>query len=750
MSEMALGAATSGNGEGDPPVDTPSYITGCVYQPIQTTGLDGKKVLKLLPVSKPLNNLKNLVQSSVVSHDVKRNVSLSVHDYVKTSFKNTITSPAAKISELKTVAANRLILLKPLNQQEKVNVTFVVKQNPITSTVSGIQSSYSADRSSLQKSVAPVCSDTSTAIVKIENTPLSMKPPVLPSGHHLQIPAHAKVKTLPVSVLPPVIQEKILATVPASNASGKGEIINAPTVTFVSPVNTVKMPDSKSLETKYPKPVEEVSSSLIPATPQKVNNNSAVEVSTSASMEDKTNPIKWVVHENPRSSTSYLVPVKSSNKVASKLLKTLADMKNTKSNSTSILPVCPSSFYESHAKMPSTKDSSLVMCNGKVYLLAKKEANILSTLKPSKQESTNVRKQTSESISSVTDNTMTNQVINIVLSKNKRIASNVKEPTFSDNSIPYLESEVSKDFKAESTPSASPHCSLQIRSISQHEASSSRSVSVGINVAQKYVTKENTYDTAQKDLSSKAAADPTLPTLVHRAVKEEEQQVKITSGMKHIQEQQKKQYLQLRKKFGLFKEERVYLRRASSVPSKSTEASVFSKSVQMNDIDNLLSMPMKSESEKEETIKKQGEKMNIKRKTKSIPVLENPKKRKKDVTTMQDSECNNSYSAMENLNNSCTRDLSEQEQSTSFLQCSHKVSNPWVHNNNSVLNSTSNCHENENETALSEGFFKKDLFPFSPPDLEETIKDEKITRLKLLLREREAALEAIRKKMHQC
>ncbi|KAK9404631.1 hypothetical protein NXF25_009458 [Crotalus adamanteus] len=749
MSEMALGAATSGNGEGDPPVDTPSYITDCVCQPVQTTGLDGKKVLKLLPVSKPLNNLKNLVQSSVVSHDVKRNISLSVHDYVKTSFKNTITSPAAKISELKTVAANRLILLKPLNQQEKVNVTFVVKQNPITSTVSGIQSSYSADRSSLQKSVAPVCSDTSTAIVKIENTPLSMKPPMLPSGH-------AKVKTLPVSVLPPVIQEKILATVPASNASGKGEIINAPTVTFVSPVNTVKMPDSKSLETKYPKPVEEVSSSLIPATPQKVKNNSAVEVSTSGSMEDKTNPIKWVVHENPQSSTSYLVPVKSSNKMASKLLKTLADMKNTKSNSTSILPICPSSFYESHAKTPSTKDSSLVMCNGKVYLLAKKEGNILSTLKPSKQESTNVRKQTSESISSVTDNTMTNQVINIVLSKNKRIASNVKEPKFSDNSIPYLESKVNKDFKAESTP-ASPHCSLQISSISQHEASSSRrNVSVGINVAQKYVTKESTYNTAQKDLSFKAAADPTSPTLVHRAVKEEEQQVKITSGMpiwmKHIQEQQKKQYLQLRKKFGLFKEERVYLRRASSVPSKSTEASVFSKSVQMNDIDNVLSMPMKSETEKEETIKKQGEKMNIKRKTKSIPVLENPKKRKKDVTTMQDSECNNSYSAMENLNNSCTRDLSEQEQFTSFLQCSHQVSNPWVHNNevNSVLNSTSNCHENENETALSEGSFRNDVFPFSPPDLEETIKDEKITRLKLLLREREAALEAMRKKMHQC
>ncbi|XP_058034392.1 ligand-dependent nuclear receptor-interacting factor 1 isoform X3 [Ahaetulla prasina] len=549
-----------------------------------------------------------------------------------------------------------------------------------------------------------------------------------------------------------VIQDKILSTGTASNTSGTGENINAPI--FVSPVNTVKMPASESLETK---PVGEVSSSLILTTPQKFVNSSAIEVSTSGSMENKMSPIKWVVHENPQSSTSYLVPVKSSNKVASKLLETLTGTKNIRNNSTSISPICSSNLHESHAKMPSIKDNTLIMCNGvaKLYLLAKKEANVLSTLKLSKQENTNVRKQTSELISSVIDNTIINQVINLVLSKNKRIASNVKESKFSDNTIPYLESEVNKNFKTESTLSASPHDSLQISSISQHKAVSSRRS--GINVAQKYVTKENTYDSTHKDLSSKAATDPTSPPVVHHAVKEEEQQAKITSGMpiwmKHIQEQQKKQYLQLRKKFGLFKEERVYLRRVSSVPSKNSEASVFSDSVQMNDIDNLMFTPIKSESEKEERIiGEEGGKLNIKRKIKAVPVLENPKKRKNDATTMQNSdfECNSSYTVMENLNNSCTQNLSEQEHS-SFLQCPHNVSNPWVCNNSEedrVLKSTSNCHENE--TALGESSFKKDIFPFSPPDLEETIKDEKITRLKLLLREQEAALEALRKKMHQC
>ncbi|KAG8131936.1 hypothetical protein E2320_009837 [Naja naja] len=589
MSEMALGVvATNGNGEGLTP------HRNCVYRVVEMTGLDGKKVLKLLPDSKPLNNLKPLVQSPVVSHAVKGNVTLSVHDYVKPSFARTITSAAAKISKLKTIAPSRLILSKPLNQLEQVNATFVVKQNPITSTVFGIQSSYSADRSSLQKSVAPVCSYTSTAVVKIENTPLSMKPPMLPSGQHLQIPTHAKVKTLPVSVLSPVIQDKILAIAAASNTSGTGENINAPTINFASPVNTVKMPASESLETKS---VEEVSSSLLLTTPQKVVNSSAIQVSTSGSVENKMSPIKWVVQENPESSTSYLVPVKSSNKVASKLLKTLTDMKNTENNSTSILPICSSSLHESHAKMPSIKDNALVMCNGKVYLLTKKEANILSTLKPSKQENTNVRKQTSELINSLTDNTITNQVINLVLSKNKRISSNVKEPKFSDSTIPYLESDINKVFKTELTPSGSPHDNLQISSISQHEAvSSERSAFIGINVAQKYVTQKNTYDSTHKNLPSKAATDPTSP-VVHHAVKEKEQQVKITSGMpiwmEHIQEPQKKQYLH----------------------------------VQMNDTDNLISTPMKSESEKEEMIiGEQGEKLNIKRKTKAI--LENSKKKK--------------------------------------------------------------------------------------------------------------------------
>lgn len=45
--------------------------------------------------------------------------------------------------------------------------------------------------------------------------------------------------------------------------------------------------------------------------------------------------------------------------------------------------------------------------------------------------------------------------------------------------------------------------------------------------------------------------------------------------------------------------------------------------------------------------------------------------------------------------------------------------------------------------------YTEDIFPMTPPELEETIRDEKIRRLKQVLREKEAALEEMRKKMNQ-
>lgn len=69
-------------------------------------------------------------------------------------------------------------------------------------------------------------------------------------------------------------------------------------------------------------------------------------------------------------------------------------------------------------------------------------------------------------------------------------------------------------------------------------------------------------------------------------------------------------------------------------------------------------------------------------------------------------------------------------------------------------------HENQEKDTLSSNAdfgqshsftrnYTEDIFPMTPPELEETIRDEKIRRLKQMLREKEAALEEMRKKMHQ-
>ncbi|XP_063000325.1 ligand-dependent nuclear receptor-interacting factor 1 [Elgaria multicarinata webbii] len=758
---MAQGAGRSadgrGAGEGASGSAVSPCITGCIYQIVQTTGLDGKNLLKLLPVSKPLGNFMPFVQPPVIPDHTKANVSMSAHDNLKDVF--------VKTPEFKSAIPGKLILPK---QVEKVNTTSMEEANRTTSKVSSIQSNFhSGDRSFLKKDAISVCSDKSNAeyvLVKTKNLPVTVKPPVLPSGHHLQIPADAEVKSVPASFLPPTIQQKILAAA-ASSASGTCEVTNTPTVIYVSPVKTVKTASSRTLQNICPEVVAEVSKSSILTMPETAADSSAQDMATSQSEEKQAAPMKWVVQENLQPSAPCLVPVKSSNHVASKILKTLVDMKDVKSNPASILPACSNSVGESQAKITSIKDNALVMYNGKVYLLTKKESSVVSANKYGKQASpsaeTHFRKQTSQLISSAADSTITNQVVSLVLSKSKGFASIGKDTKSSENMGPCPQSEGNLGIKAATTFFSSPHGNLQVSSTSQHESvSRSGNIPVGMNVAQKPISRGNEYHNIQKKISPKAAA-ALLPAIVDDASKEEEQKVdKISSGMaiqiKHRKEQNGKQDLELRKKFGLSKEERVYLRK---IPLPNTFARsgtiLCSNSVQMTDSCNLLQeVPTKPEPREEERILGEQREENIKSETKTPPMLANTKRRKTEdnIKLNPNLECTNSYSVMDYQSSPCRQVVSQQENPASFLQFSQKVDcdpRSCVQSNeeNNTLTPTSPCCENE--TFFSEDSFREDIFPFSPPDLEETIKDEKITRLKFLLREREAELEEIRKKMQQ-
>ncbi|KAJ7331838.1 hypothetical protein JRQ81_014018 [Phrynocephalus forsythii] len=759
MSEMALGASPEAGGrreeEKPPRRVAPTCITGRVYHIVQMAGLNGEKAMKLRPVSNPLGNVLPLVQSQSTADNVKENTSRSGHDSLKSLFANT-TFPFVTNPEHKAAAPGQGILQKPFGQEEKAHTASVVKENPPTRITPTILSN---DGFSFQKDVASEClgKNTNNVVLNTQNDPVTVRSPVLPSGHHLQIPAHAKVNSVSASLLPPGIQQKILAAA----ASGPGEVTKAPTVIFVSPVNIVKRTASKPLQNIYSKPITEATE------PQRAVNNSTLNVTTSDSEKQQMFPVKWTVQENSQSAPC-LVPVKSSNSMVSKILNFLSNMKNVNNNMASVLPPCSNSLSESQGKITNIKDNALVVCNGKVYLLTKKECNIASTNNDDKEVPSNgethIRKQKSKILSSPADSTTGHQVINQVLS-NKEIACNVMGPNVSGNMKPQLQSEVSKRLESASSSLVSPLGSLQTSSINKLKVVSTLGhVSVSLKDEKKSPRREKTNQNIVENILSSEEPTALFPYIIQDTFGEEKEKEKIETALgmniqnKHIKEEHKTSYPELRKRFGLFKEERVCLRRTSvsfSLPRSEETAS--SSSVQVNDTGGLwMTVPIKCGFNKEKVIKEQQEEQNIKREREISPVLEHAKKNikrkteispvlehaKKMMTLNPDLE---SCTEMGNQSSYCKQAGSE-ENPTCFLQSSPSLdsgSNPCVPNiDKNMLNPVSHCCDNE--PSLSS--FTEDIFSFNTPDLEETIRDEKITKLKLLLREREVALEKFRKK----
>ncbi|KAJ6661009.1 hypothetical protein lerEdw1_016810 [Lerista edwardsae] len=736
-------------------------ITGHVYRIVQTTGLDGKNLLKLLPVSRSPGNLP-LSPSSAMSDNSKGNISVSGHVKLKGLFANNTTSTTVKTPEFKAATPGKSILPKPSDQVGNMKVTADVKENPSIPTISSNQSNYlSADKSSLQKDTLSVSSDeASCVLVNTKNLPVMVKPPVLPSGHHLQIPAHAEVKSVLASSLPPVIQQKILAAAATSNVSGTSEAAKQPTVIYVSPVNTVKTSVSKPLQNVCPKPVAQVSKSVVMTTAQMTVSHSTRNMVKSDSQKTQVAPMKWVVQENPQSPASCLVPIKSSNTMASEILKTLVDMKNVESNPSSILPACANSLSGSETKITPLKDNALVMYNGKVYLLTKKEAKAVSAQDDSQISNAEIqsRKHASQLIRSAADSIVTNQIVNLVLSKNKGLALNAKDPKSCENNRLHLQCELNKSLDATPALSTSPHGNLHVSSTSEHEAiSTSDPVPDGMVVAEKTVAKENaSHRILEKVHSLKASSAVLQQSTMHGALEEQKMESMNFLGMaiqiKHRKEEQRKQYLELRKKFGLTKEERLYLRRIPlSVSLTRPEATVCFSNVQTCDpCKSLQAVPINSDpAEEEKIIGKQEEEVSIKREAEMAPLLENTKRRKTEVKYALDTnlKCSDSYPGMDNQCNPGSPVVLHQENPASSPQCfqgEDSDSDPC--NEQDTLNPAP--HYCENDTSFSEGSFRDDLFPFNPPDLEETKRDEKITRLKLLLKEQEAALEEMRKKIN--
>lgn len=488
--------------------------------------------MKLLPVSDTLGNAGPSIHTPVVTDDTKVNASVSGHASLKTvfsktttTFSNTTTSPLVKIPALLTEVPGKLIIPKQMDKVELVKVTHVVNENRTITSSSAIQNNnISAYNLPLQNNAASVSSINSNVIMNSKNLPV-VNSSVVPFGHHLQIPAYAEVKSVPASYLPPVIQQKIL-TVAATNASVASGAAKPPNVIYVSPVKTVKTPISKCLRNIKPAPAAEIVKPLVLPSAQTAVSNSVLDAVSHNSQKPGGAPMKWVVQENPQSSASCLVPVRSSNDTVSKMLKTFVDRNNVINNPASTFPACSSSLSESQAKLSSVKDNALVMYNGNVYLLTRKESSTESApdvKQVSATADTHFRKHTSEATSSLGDNSITNQVVNLVLSKNKGVALGAKAPKSCESVKPPLWSEWNKTLKVAPVHLTSPHGNLQIVSVSQQEAvSASENTPIGIKVDNKMVAEDLNVSIIQKTFSPKTVA---LQSSTFGVSKEEEQKV---------------------------------------------------------------------------------------------------------------------------------------------------------------------------------------------------------------------------------
>ncbi|NXH61912.1 LRIF1 factor, partial [Rhabdornis inornatus] len=749
-------------------------ITGCMYRVIQTTGPDGKNLLKLLPISKTSRSFVPVVQSPAMPNNSNANVSSPVHLTLKTQLGNTAAPSSVKIPIFQPPNAGRIILTRTLDKQESARAGSE-KESLIPNAAANAQSScVPMDGVSLQNIAITSSSHQSSTTYMMVNTkplPVTVKSPVLPSGHHLQIPADAEVKSVPASLLPPAIQQKILAAA-ATNVSGGADSTKTPTVIYVSPVNTVKTSQvlPKRLQSFCPEPATEVSKTLIVTAAQK-GSGSSPEPVTSEGQQCQQTPMKWIVQETAPLSAACLIPVKSSNNVASKILKTLSDTKNVEVNPANILPLCSNGPGGNQTKITPLKDNALVMYNGKVYLLTKRGSDVLST-QAEKQTSSDgsLKKETHKQIDSTEVNRITSKVVNLVLSKSKGVVLSKKDPkpcTVSKNSSPIG---LRNDLK--STPAAllTPSANQQDPTVIQRQSLLfTKSISCSGVIPVPAVGMQESVWQNGKDMShSPRAAGAVLPQAKQECAVSEDwpkiQCEKMDSlgkviQIKHQEHPHWRQHLELRKKFGLFKEERVYLMRMPLnafcenpeervCSSDSLERKNYSCSSSSLDVEI---MSHHQECVKEEKIIVDLEEDVIgKRKIKSSPFSDSGKRRRTSIKSATSPSLEITSSSSSALNRSVSLPPASPQPSVptgsvGASQGRDSEQDIFPQYSDTTHPEISVLVTSVEDTSILEGSFRDDAFPVAPPDLDETIRDEKIKRLKQLLREREAALEEMRR-----
>ncbi|XP_012323545.2 ligand-dependent nuclear receptor-interacting factor 1 isoform X2 [Aotus nancymaae] len=735
-------------------------VSGCMYQVVQTIGSDGKNLLQLLPIPNSSGNLIPLVQSSVMSDALKGNTGKPVRVTFQTQIPSSSTSASVQLPIFQPASSSNYFLTRTVDTSEKGRVTSVGTEH-FSSSMSKVQShGVKIDGLTMQTFAVPPSTqkDSSFIVVNTQSLPMTVKSPVLPSGHHLQIPAHAEVKSVPASSLPPSVQQKIFATATTST-SGMVEASQMPTVIYVSPVNTVKNVVTKNFQNIYPKPVTEIAKPVILNTTQ-IPKNVATETQLKGGQHSQAAPVKWIFQDKLQPCTPSLVPVKSSNNVASKILKTFVDRKNLGDNTVTMPPLNTIDPSGTQSKNMPIKDNALVMFNGKVYLLAKKGTDVLpSQIDQQKSVSpdTPLRKGTLQIVSPSPVTEISREVVNMVLAKSK--SSQMETKSLSNTQLASMANLRAEKNKVEkpSPSTTNPHMNQSSNYLKQSKTLLTNPIFPdGFSTGHNAPRKGSIFQSIEKISSS---VDATTVTSQQCVFRDQEPKIhnemastseKVTQGRNDKKDSQErsnkashlKSDAEFKKTFGLTKDLKVCLTR---IPDQLTSGEGF---------DSFSSLVKSGTYKETEFMVKEGErKQNFdkKRKAKTIKKMDHIKKSKTEnayntdinggasVTISQPLSSILPTSDVSQCNTLTSRSKTRQEKRTEIEYYTHEKQEKGTLNSNAAYEQSHFFNKN----------YTEDIFPVTPPELEETIRDEKIRRLKQVLREKEAALEEMRKKMHQ-
>lgn len=385
-------------------------VSGCMYQVVQTIGMDGKNLLQLLPISKSSGNLTPVVQSPVVSDALKGNTGKPVEVTFQTQISSSSTSAPVQLPIFQPANATKYFLTRTVDTSGKGRATSV-GTGSLTPPVSNVEShGVKIDGLTMQTFAIPPSTqnyssyfvvNTPSLPVNMNSSispsghhlqiPVNMNSSILPSGYHLQIPAYAEVKTTPATTLSPSVHQKIRGTATTST-SGTVEASQIPRVFYVSPVNSVQNRVTKNLQNVYPKRVT-LNTSKIPL-------NIATQTQLKGGQHSQATQVKWNFQENLQPGIPSRVPVKSSNYMASKILKTFIGRKIMGDNIKSTPLLNTVSSQRTRSICVPVKDNALVMLNGKVYLMTEKGLPSQNDQQNSVSSDIPLRKDCSEVVSS--------------------------------------------------------------------------------------------------------------------------------------------------------------------------------------------------------------------------------------------------------------------------------------------------------------------------------------------------------------